>query len=110
MEETQTQPQAQPAPQATVAPQAPLGSEKKYKVLIIDDDKFLLDMYSMKFVERQFTVEVAFGSMEALEKLKGGVRRSESKFRRICVCHSRFKPKHFGYISYPFSAMDGELR
>jgi PleD family two-component response regulator len=74
MEETQTQPQAQPAPQATVAPQAPLGSEKKYKVLIIDDDKFLLDMYSMKFVERQFTVEVAFGSMEALEKLKGGVR------------------------------------
>lgn len=52
--------------------QTPSFSEKKYKVFIIDDDKFLLDMYSMKFVERQFAVEVAFGSMEALEKLKGG--------------------------------------
>lgn len=51
---------------------AQTGGEKKYKVLIIDDDKFLLDMYSMKFAEKEFTVDVAFGSMEALEKLKGG--------------------------------------
>jgi CheY-like chemotaxis protein len=55
-----------------VNPPVPTGSEKKYKVLIIDDDKFLLDMYSMKFSEKEFMVEVAFGSMEALEKLKGG--------------------------------------
>tara|TARA_Y100000310_G_scaffold334874_1_gene415591 strand:- start:17 stop:448 length:432 start_codon:yes stop_codon:yes gene_type:complete len=45
-------------------------SNKKYTIFIVDDDKFLLDMYSMKFTERDFVVEVAFGSTEALEKLK----------------------------------------
>lgn len=81
MEDTQTQNTGQATdtavPVASTAPaNAPASgpSEKKYKVFIIDDDKFLLDMYSMKFVERQFIVEVAFGSMEALEKLKGGTR------------------------------------
>lgn len=49
-------------------------SDKKYSVLIVDDDKFLLDMYSMKFSERGFDVDVAFGSVEALEKLKGGAK------------------------------------
>ena len=47
--------------------------EKKYRIFIVDDDKFLLDMYSMKFTEKGFTVEVAFGSVEALEKLGGGL-------------------------------------
>jgi len=50
------------------------GKDKKYSLLIIDDDKFLLDMYSMKFNEKDFNVEVAFGSVEALEKLKGGFK------------------------------------
>jgi len=48
------------------------GAEKKYKIFIVDDDKFLLDMYSMKFTENRFDVEIAFGSMEALGKLEGG--------------------------------------
>ena len=47
---------------------------KKYSIFIIDDDKFLLDMYTMKFTEREFIVEVAFGSMEALEKMQGGLK------------------------------------
>lgn len=46
--------------------------EKKYKILIIDDDEFLLDMYSVKFRELGFEVEVAFSGVEALEKIKGG--------------------------------------
>lgn len=46
--------------------------DKKYNLLIIDDDKFLLDMYSLKFGESNFNVETAFGSMEALEKLGSG--------------------------------------
>jgi two-component system, chemotaxis family, chemotaxis protein CheY len=41
-----------------------------YKVLIVDDDKFLLDVYSIKFREFGHTVEVAFGGEEALEKIK----------------------------------------
>ncbi len=44
--------------------------EKKYKILIVDDDKFLLDMYTIKFREKEFEVDSAFGSMNALAKLK----------------------------------------
>lgn len=46
--------------------------DKKYKVFIIDDDKFLLDMYSVKFRENGFEVETGAGGQEALEKLREG--------------------------------------
>lgn len=42
------------------------------KVFICDDDKFLLDMYTFKFKERGFEVIQAFGSVDALSKLKDG--------------------------------------
>ncbi|MGM0482786.1 MAG: response regulator [Patescibacteria group bacterium] len=42
------------------------------KVLIVDDDYFLLNMYSLKFKNRGMEVEVASGSQEALDKLEGG--------------------------------------
>lgn len=41
--------------------------------MIVDDDKFLLDMYSFKFNEKGFNVVQAFGSVDAMNKLKGGV-------------------------------------
>lgn len=40
------------------------------KILIIDDDEFLLDMYSTKFKEAGFSVEIAKSGTEALEKCK----------------------------------------
>lgn len=40
------------------------------KVLIVDDDNFLLDMYALKFKESGFTVEVAQNGEEALKKAK----------------------------------------
>lgn len=40
------------------------------KILIVDDDKFLLDMYTYKFKEKGFDVIQAFGSLDAYEKLK----------------------------------------
>ncbi|MDP3935217.1 MAG: response regulator [Candidatus Giovannonibacteria bacterium] len=40
------------------------------KVLIVDDDAFLLDMYSIKFKESGFLVEIAKNGEEALEKAK----------------------------------------
>ena len=46
--------------------------DKKYTVLIVDDDKFLLDMYAMKFKALGHEAHVAVGSTEALEKLRGG--------------------------------------
>ena len=44
----------------------------KHKVLIIDDDEFLLDMYSVKFREQGFQVEISFGGEEGLKKIKEG--------------------------------------
>jgi CheY-like chemotaxis protein len=45
---------------------------KNSKILIVDDDKFLLNMYREKFVQGGFDVDVAVGSEEALAKLRGG--------------------------------------
>ena len=47
---------------------------KKYTALIVDDDKFLLDMYRKKFENDGATVDVAVGSEEALGKLRGGAK------------------------------------
>mgnify|MGYP000181580156 CR=1 FL=1 len=47
-------------------------ADKKLKILIVDDDQFLLDMYTLKFKEKGFDVVSAFGSVSALNKLKDG--------------------------------------
>jgi len=44
-------------------------SDKK-SVLIVEDDRFLLDMYVMKFSERGFDVATAFGGQEVLNKIE----------------------------------------
>lgn len=49
-----------------------MNEEKKYKVLIVDDDKFLLDMYATKFKNLGHDATVAVGSNDALSKLRGG--------------------------------------
>lgn len=49
-----------------------MNSEEK-TVLIIDDDKFLLDMYIVKFKEKGFNVQAALGSIEALEIIQNGL-------------------------------------
>ena len=46
--------------------------DKKYSILIVDDDKFLLDMYAMKFKLLGHEAKVAVGPTEALTKLRGG--------------------------------------
>lgn len=46
---------------------APLGS-----ILLVDDDKFLLDMYSMKFNHEGYTVQACLSAHDALESLKQG--------------------------------------
>jgi CheY-like chemotaxis protein len=47
--------------------------ESNKKILIIDDDNFLLDMYSLKFSKSNFTVTSAPGPEIALDKLRGGL-------------------------------------
>lgn len=40
------------------------------KILIVDDDSFLLDMYALKFSRSNFSVSTALGPEPALEKLR----------------------------------------
>ncbi|MCE9643945.1 response regulator [Candidatus Parcubacteria bacterium] len=44
----------------------------KKKILLIDDDKFLIDMYSLKFSQADFEVSAALGAEDALKKLREG--------------------------------------
>jgi len=43
-----------------------------YRILIVDDDAFLLDMYSLKFSQKGFQVTTSPGTLDALDKLRGG--------------------------------------
>ena len=45
---------------------------KKIKIMLIDDDRFLLDMYSLKFKNKGLDIVTADGSAQALERLRGG--------------------------------------
>ena len=47
-------------------------TESNKKILIIDDDNFLLDMYALKFSRSNFDVTTAGGPEIALEKLREG--------------------------------------
>ncbi|HEY4477136.1 MAG TPA: response regulator [Candidatus Paceibacterota bacterium] len=42
------------------------------KILLVDDDEFLLDMYSVKFKEAGFEIEIANSGEAALEKIRKG--------------------------------------
>ena len=41
-------------------------------ILLVDDDKFLLDMYTMKFVQEGFTVQASLSATDALEQIRHG--------------------------------------
>lgn len=45
----------------------------KRKILIVDDDNFLLDMYALKFSQNNFEVHTATSGVTVLEKLRGGL-------------------------------------
>jgi len=46
----------------------------KKKVLIVDDDSFLLNMYSLKFEKNNYEVITALNAPDALSKLKDGFK------------------------------------
>jgi CheY-like chemotaxis protein len=48
-------------------------TQKKYKITIVDDDKFLLSMYSMKFTKEGMEVVTINDPKEALDKFKEGL-------------------------------------
>lgn len=47
--------------------------EEKRKILIVDDDSFLLDMYALKFTQNNCEVFTALNGIQAIEELKGGL-------------------------------------
>ncbi|KKW22979.1 MAG: Transcriptional regulator, Crp/Fnr family [Candidatus Kaiserbacteria bacterium GW2011_GWB1_52_6] len=49
-----------------------IDAEKKM-ILIIDDDKFLVDMYSMKFTMEGYAVQACLSAKDALNLLRGGL-------------------------------------
>lgn len=49
-----------------------MDQHEKEKILIVDDDDFLLDMYALKFREAGFDVDVASKAEDALEKFRKG--------------------------------------
>ncbi len=49
-----------------------MNEEKAYKILITDDDKFILNMYAIKFQKEKFDVTTASNGAEALKILESG--------------------------------------
>jgi len=47
-------------------------SKTKGKVLLVDDDQFILNMYAMKFQKSGYEADSAISGSSALEKLRGG--------------------------------------
>lgn len=44
-----------------------------YKIILVDDDKFLIDLYSMKFSSQGYDVHAVQSVNAALELLRGGM-------------------------------------
>jgi len=49
-----------------------MEGEKK-KILIVDDDNFILDMYALRFNQNNFEVYTAENGAQAIEKIKDGL-------------------------------------
>lgn len=48
------------------------SDKKNLKILLIDDDRFLLDMYILKFKKSGLDIDTASNGTSALEKIKSG--------------------------------------
>lgn len=62
----------------------------KGKVLLLDDDKFLVDMYSMKFTKAGYTVKACLSADDALQALRDGFHPDAIVFDVIMPGHDGF--------------------
>jgi CheY-like chemotaxis protein len=51
-----------------------MANPEKNVVLLLDDDKFLLDMYSLKFQQQGYTVQAFLSTNDALAALRAGFK------------------------------------
>lgn len=49
-----------------------IKEDSQIKIMLIDDDRFLLDMYSLKFKKSGLEIDTSGNSLGALEKLRTG--------------------------------------
>jgi CheY-like chemotaxis protein len=49
-----------------------MANNPQYKILLVDDDAFLLNMYSLKFSKNGFDVVATSNAHDALQKIKDG--------------------------------------
>ncbi|MBP9669252.1 MAG: response regulator [Candidatus Pacebacteria bacterium] len=49
-----------------------MTEKKNYHIILLDDDRFLLDMYSLKFTQEGYTVQSCLAVQEVVDALKGG--------------------------------------
>src|SRR5580698_846894 len=65
-------------------------TESKGKILLLDDDKFLADMYSMKFTKEGYEVNACLSVNDAVAALKKG-------FDPDAVLFDIVMPEHDGF-------------
>ncbi len=58
----------------TTTAAVPAEAKKKFNIMIVDDDKFILSMYTMKFTKEGMDVISVSRPTEALEKLRAGIK------------------------------------
>jgi two-component system chemotaxis response regulator CheY len=49
------------------------NTKAQYTILLVEDDTFLVDMYTVKFMQGGHTIESSFGGEDALKKLRAGL-------------------------------------
>jgi len=49
-------------------------SDTTHTILLVDDDKFLVDMYGLKFTAAGFTVQICLSARDALQVLRDGLK------------------------------------
>lgn len=67
-----------------------INDASKGNILLVDDDKFLIDMYAMKFTTAGFQVHACLSVGDALDVLRGG-------FAADAVIFDLVMPEHDGF-------------
>ena len=63
---------------------------EKLKVLLVDDDKFLVEMYAMKFTAKNYSVHACLSVEDALQVLRDG-------FKPDAIVFDVIMPEHDGF-------------
>jgi len=67
------------------------SNSKKYTILLVDDDAFLVDMYALKFTQTGHTIITASNAEEALDKL------ADTSFKPDAIVMDLVMPKMDGF-------------